>query len=139
MLISGKRTPSLDLSHDMTIYVPTPIKLKRVSMLYIDCELNGEMVRAFVDSGAQMTLISSACADRCNISQLIDSRFQGVARGVGMRESGVIRRGRDRKIARGRQRERAGEGERVRARERERDWEGRRARVRDREEERGER
>lgn len=54
-----------------------------VQMLYINIELNGMPIKAFVDSGAQSTIMSAACAERCGLSRLIDPRFAGQARGVG--------------------------------------------------------
>lgn len=60
-----------------------PESMGRVLMLYIRCSVNDRPLDVFVDSGAQMTIMSMDCAKRLGLERLIDDRFEGTAVGVG--------------------------------------------------------
>ena len=52
-------------------------------MLFVRCEINHQEIMALVDTGAQTTIMSEACARRVGLLHLVDKRFSGVAKGVG--------------------------------------------------------
>lgn len=64
-------------------YEHNPEVFGTVSMLYVDMDVNGVPVKAFVDSGAQMTIMTYDFAEKCYLTRLIDKRYQGMAVGVG--------------------------------------------------------
>lgn len=51
--------------------------------LQIPCEINGFIIPAIVDTGAQVTVMSESCAKRCRINNQIDGRYSGKAVGIG--------------------------------------------------------
>ncbi|OZJ05488.1 hypothetical protein BZG36_01627 [Bifiguratus adelaidae] len=60
-----------------------PESFARVTRLYVRAEINGRQLVALVDSGAQSTVISPETAEACGLLRLMDTRFSGVAQGVG--------------------------------------------------------
>ena len=54
-----------------------------VDMLHFKCSINGTDIEAFVDTGAQMSIMSEPCVKKCKLDDLIDYRYKGEARGVG--------------------------------------------------------
>lgn len=60
-----------------------PEAFGRIHMLYVNITINDTRLKAFVDSGAQSTIMSEACAERVGIMRLLDTRYAGEARGVG--------------------------------------------------------
>ncbi|KAI2663717.1 hypothetical protein H4Q32_012302 [Labeo rohita] len=63
-----------NIEENMTIAMEeAPESFGQVVMLYINCKVNGH----------PMTIMSQACAERCNIMRLVDRRWAGIAKGVG--------------------------------------------------------
>lgn len=61
----------------------SPEVFASVTMLYINCKINGHPVKAFIDSGAQRTIMSEACAKRCGLMNKVDIRYRSLYTGVG--------------------------------------------------------
>ena len=51
--------------------------------LYINLEINKHKITALVDTGAQTTIISQDLAEKCGLYNLCDTRYSGIAKGVG--------------------------------------------------------
>ncbi|KAJ1963549.1 DNA damage-inducible protein 1 [Dispira parvispora] len=60
-----------------------PETFGNITMLYVTCEVNKCPVKAFVDSGAQTSIMSENFSKQSGLEHLVDGRFQGVAQGVG--------------------------------------------------------
>lgn len=64
-----------------------PDSYRKVFMLYIPMEIHKTKLKAFIDSGAQCSVISKGCAEACNILNFLDKSFSTVAVGVGVQKT----------------------------------------------------
>ena len=60
-----------------------PVTASSFDPLQVMCEINGFMVPAIIDTGAEITVMSAACAKRCRLSSSINTKYTGKAIGVG--------------------------------------------------------
>ena len=60
-----------------------PESLFPVPMLYINAEINKHKIQALIDTGAQSSFMSAFLCQQCGLYNLMDKRFQGIAKGVG--------------------------------------------------------
>ena len=51
--------------------------------IQVMCEINGYLIPAMIDTGAEITVMSSSCARKCSLSRAIDPRHSGKVIGVG--------------------------------------------------------
>lgn len=82
-LMAAERMKEIQRNYEQAME-ENPASFASVYMLYVDVVINDVPVKAFVDSGAQTTVMSKECAERTGIIQLCDPRFAGVAQGVGV-------------------------------------------------------
>ena len=59
-----------------------PESFSRVNMLYIQGNINGNLVNIFIDTGAQMTIMSEKTVKKCGLGDLVDKKYKGTAVGV---------------------------------------------------------
>ena len=60
-----------------------PESFGHITMLFINLEINKEKITGLVDTGAQTTIISENLAKKCGLFNLCDTRYSGIAKGVG--------------------------------------------------------
>ncbi|GME85344.1 unnamed protein product [Ambrosiozyma monospora] len=69
-----------------TAYELSPESFTKIHMLYINVYIEHVHIKAFVDTGAESTILHPEIAEKCGLSRLIDKRFVGQAIGVGSTE-----------------------------------------------------
>ena len=64
-------------------YIPKEYQ-KPVPMLAIKCKINGQPIKAVIDSGCNSTVMSQRAAERCGLTKIIDPEGKGKAKGSGV-------------------------------------------------------
>ena len=56
-------------------------------MLYVMIEINGVPIKAFIDTGAQVSIMTEECVKKCNLEDIVDDKRKFMLKGVGQQES----------------------------------------------------
>ena len=64
-------------------YLQIPESFCKINMLYFKGSINGVLLNIFIDTGAQMTIMSQNIAKLCELEDMIDKKYTGEAVGVG--------------------------------------------------------
>lgn len=70
----------------MSGLIDNPESFEKTEMLWVDVEINKVLIRALVDTGAQMSIMIESASKKCNLGYLVDTRMSGMALGVGSRK-----------------------------------------------------
>ena len=60
-----------------------PESFTSVNMLYVNCNFNGKSCQAFLDTGAQVTVVGLKFAEEYGIMKILDEQWGGKVVGVG--------------------------------------------------------
>ena len=72
------------VKHDyLKAYEEIPEFFFQTNMLYIPCQIAGNYCTAFVDTGAQVSIMSLDMARKCGFEKRIDKEVNGIVKGVG--------------------------------------------------------
>lgn len=63
-------------------YIPKSYRKPISKMMYVDCEINGKKVKALIDTGCNKSTISMNTANKCGITNIIDTNVQNQSIGI---------------------------------------------------------
>ena len=58
-----------------------------INMLYVSCTINNQLITAFLDTGAQISVMNITTAVKCNLYDRIDTKRKSTLVGVGQQDS----------------------------------------------------
>ena len=64
-------------------YETIPESFFPINMLYFQCSINGHLIKAFIDTGAQSSIMNLDLTKKIGCEKLIDKKYKGKAVGVG--------------------------------------------------------
>ena len=63
-----------------------PETFVKQEMIYINICINGNIIKAFVDTGAETSLMCLSTALICGVNDIIDKEYKGILKGVGKKD-----------------------------------------------------